>query len=106
MANCPNHDVNSQQCPCTSADCERHAICCECMAAHAKRGSPAACTKNPRPESTKSLPIGLHTDCPNRARNEAACPCTETSCPRHGICCDCVRFHWGHPAWPKTACMA
>ncbi len=25
--------------------------------------------------------------------NEKSCACKDTDCERHGICCDCVRYH-------------
>jgi len=25
--------------------------------------------------------------------NKENCPCLHTSCSRHGICCDCLRYH-------------
>ncbi len=25
--------------------------------------------------------------------NSASCTCTYPGCPRHGICCDCLRYH-------------
>jgi len=43
--------------------------------------------------------------CPNLEINEQMCPCLETSCPRHGICCECVAYHSKSSAWPLTACM-
>ena len=104
-AQCLNYDVNSKQCPCPNATCERHGICCECVSYHMSKGNASNCMRGtPRPAETKSLPIGRHKNCANRARNEDFCPCSETSCARHGICCDCVRFHWAHPQWPATAC--
>ncbi len=44
-------------------------------------------------------------NCPNYELNEQMCPCTEKSCPQHGICCDCMRYHRNSEQWPKTACM-
>ena len=103
---CANYEINTQQCPCPSEDCERRGICCECMQFHASKDSPTTCMRGEeRPAETRDLPIGAHTDCANRPRNEEFCPCGETSCARHALCCDCVRFHWGHNMWPKVACM-
>ncbi len=31
--------------------------------------------------------------CPNKCSNETTCPCTATDCPRHGVCCECLRAH-------------
>jgi len=103
---CVNYEINVQQCPCPNEDCERHAICCECMQHHASRREQTMCMREAeRPPETRSLPIGANADCVNRERNEDLCPCGETSCTRHALCCDCVRFHWGHRVWPKVACM-
>ena len=103
---CPNYEINQQQCPCPNEDCEKQGICCECIAAHREAGNRTMCMREtPRPAETKDLPIGASPDCINRARNEEFCPCAETSCARHSLCCDCVRFHWGHNQWPKVACV-
>ena len=103
---CPNYETNLKQCPCTSATCSRHGVCCECIANHADKGGKSACMRGvERTVETKSLPIGQHLGCANRAANNERCPCAETSCARHGICCDCIRYHWGHKAWPSVACM-
>ena len=106
-ADCPNYETNKQQCPCTETDCERWAICCECISYHAADDSVTKCMGGAaRPAETRGLPIGQNRNCANRARNEEICPCGETSCNRHAICCDCVRYHWGHSQWPKTSCMS
>ncbi|MBI5148179.1 hypothetical protein HZA33_00700 [Candidatus Pacearchaeota archaeon] len=31
--------------------------------------------------------------CPNKKENEKDCPCYDTSCSRHGICCECIAYH-------------
>ena len=31
--------------------------------------------------------------CPNSQVNLANCPCTYQACPRHGLCCECIRYH-------------
>ena len=31
--------------------------------------------------------------CPNKEKNEEKCTCAYASCERHGICCECIRFH-------------
>jgi len=41
---CPNWERNDKDCPCT-ADCERHAVCCECILYHRRAGSPPACIR-------------------------------------------------------------
>lgn len=43
--------------------------------------------------------------CPNYETNQQLCPCTEVGCERHGICCECMRFHMNSEQWPTTACM-
>jgi len=32
------------------------------------------------------------TEC-KRKENEKSCPCSHVECERHGICCECIRFH-------------
>ncbi|MFP4384824.1 MAG: hypothetical protein ACLFSE_12330 [Spirochaetia bacterium] len=32
-------------------------------------------------------------ECENRKQNEQGCTCGSTGCPRHGICCECIRYH-------------
>ncbi len=27
--------------------------------------------------------------------NKKNCACTYMSCPRRGICCECIKHHWG-----------
>ena len=43
------------------------------------------------------------TECVNKEKNEADCPCTADDCPNHGICCDCVSSHRAKD--DKPACM-
>jgi len=31
--------------------------------------------------------------CVNLKENKAQCPCTYPSCPRKGMCCECIRHH-------------
>jgi hypothetical protein len=31
--------------------------------------------------------------CVNLEENKAQCPCTYPSCPRKGMCCECIRHH-------------
>ncbi len=31
------------------------------------------------------------------------CPCTWPDCPRKGICCDCLKYHWQRGELP--ACL-
>jgi hypothetical protein len=30
----------------------------------------------------------------NRERNVQSCNCTYEPCPRKGLCCECIRYHW------------
>ncbi|MEM3408216.1 MAG: hypothetical protein QXT40_01730 [Candidatus Micrarchaeia archaeon] len=47
----------------------------------------------------------MRSPCPNKKENEKDCPCPEIDCPRHGICCECIRFHKNSKQWPKPACF-
>lgn len=38
--------------------------------------------------------------CPNQAETAADCPCTYAGCPRHGACCQCVKYHRGMDQLP------
>lgn len=31
--------------------------------------------------------------CSNQKRNTNGCSCTYAGCPRHGVCCECLRNH-------------
>ena len=35
----------------------------------------------------------IQEKCPNQARNANECSCTYEGCPRHGLCCECLRYH-------------
>ncbi|MFH1822046.1 MAG: DUF6485 family protein [Methanobacteriota archaeon] len=35
--------------------------------------------------------------------NKASCNCTYESCPRRGICCECIKHHWEMKELP--ACL-
>jgi len=40
-------------------------------------------------------------ECPNIDANEIDCPCGASDCERHGICCECIKYHrsqGGRPA--------
>ena len=103
---CQNYAINIRQCPCTAEKCARRGVCCECVANHASKGGQTACMKGvERPAETLGLPVGQHPDCANRERNKTRCTCGEVDCSRHGLCCDCIRYHWGHKTWPAVACM-
>lgn len=41
--------------------------------------------------------------CANHALNLQMCPCTSESCPRRGICCECIQAHAAKSG--LTACM-
>jgi len=47
----------------------------------------------------------LAVQCPNHEINQSMCPCLETMCANHGICCQCLRNHIGSTQWPLSACM-
>ena len=36
-------------------------------------------------------------------QNSKDCPCTWSDCPRKGLCCDCIKYHWGRGELP--ACL-
>ncbi|MFH1787968.1 MAG: hypothetical protein ABH834_01150 [Candidatus Altiarchaeota archaeon] len=40
-------------------------------------------------------------DCVNREANREDCTCLETSCSRHGICCECIRYHRNLNEYPN-----
>jgi len=42
-------------------------------------------------------------ECVNKYENEQDCPCDEVDCERHGVCCECVKYHREHK--DKPACM-
>lgn len=35
--NCPVRDAINETCPCPKADCDHHALCCQCLKAHQGR---------------------------------------------------------------------
>jgi hypothetical protein len=41
-------------------------------------------------------------DC-TAARNAKTCTCTYSPCPRKGVCCECIAYHWGSREVP--GCM-
>jgi hypothetical protein len=45
MHQCPNKAENEKTCPCKSADCERHGVCCECVRNHKNNGGKPACMR-------------------------------------------------------------
>ena len=42
---CPNRDRNNVQCVCKETGCERHGLCCECIASHRSKGDLPACLR-------------------------------------------------------------
>lgn len=105
---CPNIEINKQMCPCTETSCERHGICCLCIAYHAKstQWPLTACMRGaPRPQATLSLPKEHAEKCAQYETNLERCVCTSETCVRKGTCCDCVRAHWGNEAKPRVTCM-
>jgi hypothetical protein len=42
---CVNIKNNVENCPCPATDCQRHAVCCECVSAHATKDSLPSCLK-------------------------------------------------------------
>lgn len=42
-------------------------------------------------------------ECVNKQENEEDCPCNEEDCERHGICCECIKYHRNHRG--KPACL-
>ena len=43
--NCPNKEKNKARCTCQEDYCERHGICCECIAYHNENGGKPFCIK-------------------------------------------------------------
>ncbi len=43
--------------------------------------------------------------CANHEINIQMCPCTSESCPRRGVCCECISYHRNSLEWPESACM-
>ncbi len=33
------------------------------------------------------------TECVNKEKNLAKCPCTYSGCDKKGICCECIAYH-------------
>ena len=42
---CKNKKANEKKCACPHDDCERHAVCCECVANHRADGSLPMCLR-------------------------------------------------------------
>ena len=41
--------------------------------------------------------------CGNIEENVERCPCTYEGCPRHGSCCECLRYHLENRELPACA---
>ena len=41
--------------------------------------------------------------CAELKKNKDECPCSNTTCERHGTCCDCIRWH--RKSGSAVACM-
>lgn len=50
---CPNRAETINGCPCKRLECERRAICCQCVARHRKTGSPVACMRPDAMEASR-----------------------------------------------------
>jgi hypothetical protein len=35
-----------------------------------------------------------------QSENLEKCPCTYPGCPRKGICCECIEYHWKNKELP------
>jgi len=35
----------------------------------------------------------MKKDCPNKKENEKECSCSDENCERHGVCCECIKYH-------------
>lgn len=104
-ADCANYELNQEMCPCPNLGCANHGICCECLANHVRYGVPTACMNGTRRPAVTLSFRGLPECRTNQARNAAQCACTHTECPRHGICCNCIRNHWTADGTGRVACM-
>jgi len=38
--------------------------------------------------------------CVNKETNEQRCTCTNTKCDKHGVCCECISYHWAKKQLP------
>jgi len=104
---CVNYEINLQMCPCTSESCAKRGICCECLQAHAAKGSATACMRGTeRDPGTMSLGGQAVASCTiNQERNLEMCVCTWEPCGNKGVCCNCVRNHFSVDGSGRVACM-
>ncbi len=42
---CVNIETNQENCTCTSLECDRHGVCCECLRAHTDGNSLPSCLR-------------------------------------------------------------
>ncbi len=54
-------------------------------------------------ESCKECKGEERKACLNKEINELDCPCSNTDCGNHGICCECITSH--RAKGNKPACM-
>lgn len=104
---CVNYAINLQMCPCTSENCANRGICCECIQAHAAKGSKSACMRGAeRSAATLGLASQAQSACTaNQPRNLDFCVCTWDPCGNKGVCCNCVRNHFSPDGSGRVACM-
>lgn len=55
---CPRAEINESQCPCT-ANCDRHALCCECVHYHRIRDELPACYFTKEEERTYNRSVAF-----------------------------------------------
>jgi hypothetical protein len=46
MAECLNLEANREKCACSNKSCERHGLCCACIAAHREAGGLPSCVRH------------------------------------------------------------
>jgi len=46
------------------------------------------------------------SDCPNQQKNGRKCNCTYAGCSRHGVCCECLRYHLAQQQLPACCFTA
>ena len=42
---CINMEANEENCSCSSLECDRHGVCCECLRAHLEKDSLSSCLR-------------------------------------------------------------
>ena len=42
---CVNIEINEENCSCSSLDCDRHGVCCECLRAHSDGNGLPSCLR-------------------------------------------------------------